>query len=720
MTEPIFSETTERLWSRMPDVYAREDEPNNWQFKKFIAAVADRAGELETLIDRFTYNSPEDGPGHRTSDLVDPDTADVAWLPWLAQLVGVQLSARDIATDKRQQITNALGGNRPGTKAAMIAAAQKVLVGTKTVQIFDHSINAPGDSSSEWDVMIVTAVTESLTNELSVPAATMSSTASWKSSTYKENLFTNDTWSVAGGMTLGSGTTNALVNGAYRTLVGVGTANLASGASAGLKYSVKLALRNDDAVATTCTVNLVFTGVSGDLQTTTIAVTGLNGTWKVFNTSAIAPTNTTGVQLRVINATTGTLLVTAPTLARTDGVPIFFTTGLASLYPAVTTNATDGYLNQPLINYAQNPSYDVSGGWLVTNGTNPPALSSEHFVSGNSCAKITISGTPVTVTPDYDIPILEGEPLNIAVQAMGSVDGMTGSLTITWKAADNTTTTITSTPTAMTDTGFTTYSFSGIAPQNTKSARVTLNVGSAVLAEFLYVDSWIVTRSNTTHAYFDGTFPNCSYTGAVATALSIGDGTTDQFITNNLTTSDSNYLQMKAHVSNVVLIENNTEVIAVSAASPYTFALSIQSAQGVGTPYWAQFIVTYHDSGDAETGRSFQVVQFGQVETQISIQTASVPATSTHAKLHLYLLGVSTNDVFLLSKGLSRAGDTTTAWVPKTSDPAAAIIAAGQKPAGVLLHNVDFATSWATVETDLPTWNAWDSSTWLDIEQSGL
>jgi hypothetical protein len=59
----------------------------------------------------------------------------------------------------------------------------------------------------------------------------------------------------------------------------------------------------------------------------------------------------------------------------------------------------------------------------------------------------------------------------------------------------------------------------------------------------------------------------------------------------------------------------------------------------------------------------------------------------------------------------------------ETPDPSAvigAVLRKGVKPAGVTLHTRSFGSSWATVEAVRPTWFDWNTSTWAQIEESGL
>jgi P2-related tail formation protein len=97
--------------------------------------------------------------GDFTSDLVDPRTADVAWLPWLSQLVSVSYDRNLSEAQQRQAIVDASAGWRAGTTAAIAAAARLELTGTKSVTVYDHSISVPGDGTM-WDILVITLRTE--------------------------------------------------------------------------------------------------------------------------------------------------------------------------------------------------------------------------------------------------------------------------------------------------------------------------------------------------------------------------------------------------------------------------------------------------------------------------------------------------------------------------------------------------------------------------------
>lgn len=73
--------------------------------------------------------------GEDTSDLVDPFAAEAAWLPWLAQLVGVRLNLANPVLARRLAIANAAGGWRKGSRDAIAAAAGTVLTGSAYVSV---------------------------------------------------------------------------------------------------------------------------------------------------------------------------------------------------------------------------------------------------------------------------------------------------------------------------------------------------------------------------------------------------------------------------------------------------------------------------------------------------------------------------------------------------------------------------------------------------------
>lgn len=145
MARPVVHAHTERLYARsIPGVYRDADEaqaggPSGYPFLRYLDLIGAQAGELEDLYDRINYVPLEDGgaPGD-TSELVDPDLADAAWLPWLAQLVGVRLRPLQTEAEQRASIAGASTGWRAGTRSAIEAVAATTLIGARDVDTIPH------------------------------------------------------------------------------------------------------------------------------------------------------------------------------------------------------------------------------------------------------------------------------------------------------------------------------------------------------------------------------------------------------------------------------------------------------------------------------------------------------------------------------------------------------------------------------------------------------
>lgn len=167
MTEPIYSDVTERLWESLPLVHREQDALQlvpaaGFPLKRWISGLADQVGDVATVVKRIDYEPPDgrDDPSQEVSELVDSTLADAAWLPWLAQLLGVRRITNLTEAQQRAAIGSAVSGFRAGTKEAVGVAAQTTLSGTKSVAVYDHSVARPGDGGGEWDVLIVVRSSE--------------------------------------------------------------------------------------------------------------------------------------------------------------------------------------------------------------------------------------------------------------------------------------------------------------------------------------------------------------------------------------------------------------------------------------------------------------------------------------------------------------------------------------------------------------------------------
>lgn len=166
MTEPIFDTSTERLYERgLPQHNRTADIEQDWTLKRWLSGIGGQQYLVDALIERFAYTPPEDGELDDTSDLVDPLTADAAWLPWLAQLVGVRLDNTLTVPERRLQIAEV--DLFRGTKPHMAKVAQTVLSGDKHVTILDHTISSAAiGAAGQWDMLIITVTTETLSDPI--------------------------------------------------------------------------------------------------------------------------------------------------------------------------------------------------------------------------------------------------------------------------------------------------------------------------------------------------------------------------------------------------------------------------------------------------------------------------------------------------------------------------------------------------------------------------
>lgn len=153
-----------RLYDRLPLLYRDADPGTGFTLLRFLAAVLGPADAVETLADRFDYIGPaEGGDGTGTSDLVDPQTADEAWLPWLGQLVGVQPNLGLTGQALRDAVGGATAGWRGGTAQAIADAARSALTDTRYVRVYSHSTST--GSGGPWDILLVTRLSETPSSE---------------------------------------------------------------------------------------------------------------------------------------------------------------------------------------------------------------------------------------------------------------------------------------------------------------------------------------------------------------------------------------------------------------------------------------------------------------------------------------------------------------------------------------------------------------------------
>lgn len=163
MTEPVFHPVTEDAYASLPEIHRTLDAAQlpAYPLKRFLSAMTDQVGAVFDIVERADFepvDSREDDT-QATSDLVDPATAEPAWLPWLGQLVGVRVNTGLTEQAQRDQAAGAVSGFRAGTRPAIAEAARSVLTGTRHAEVYARTVSVPGDGG-RWDVLIVTRASE--------------------------------------------------------------------------------------------------------------------------------------------------------------------------------------------------------------------------------------------------------------------------------------------------------------------------------------------------------------------------------------------------------------------------------------------------------------------------------------------------------------------------------------------------------------------------------
>ncbi|MBC8092246.1 MAG: hypothetical protein H7Y15_09980, partial [Pseudonocardia sp.] len=142
-TAPFVSDTAQRIYDRLPRVYRVMDVAQNYAFKRYIAGVMTPMADIDAMVERLRGSRPvgpaapepwgldpaellrwREARSNVNSALTDPDLADPAWLPYLAQLVGAYLDPAASLAERRDIIRFSTSGYRGGTKAALADAAR--------------------------------------------------------------------------------------------------------------------------------------------------------------------------------------------------------------------------------------------------------------------------------------------------------------------------------------------------------------------------------------------------------------------------------------------------------------------------------------------------------------------------------------------------------------------------------------------------------------------
>lgn len=136
---PAVADRTETAYARLPEAYRDADAVLDWPLLRYLSLLLDQLEPLDALVERIDYDVEE---GDATSDLVDGATANAGWFPWLAQLLGVDLTGLTIE-QQREALADPTQAWAHGSPGALAAAAARGLTGTRSVTITPHHGGAP-------------------------------------------------------------------------------------------------------------------------------------------------------------------------------------------------------------------------------------------------------------------------------------------------------------------------------------------------------------------------------------------------------------------------------------------------------------------------------------------------------------------------------------------------------------------------------------------------
>lgn len=130
MPRPATTALGEATYSRLEPV-SHQDEALGWPLLTFVQALAEMLRQVEELV------RPADPSRQAWDPLLDVDLAPDWHLPYIGQFVGVRVTPGGTPAQWRAQIKGVTGFKR-GTPAAMIAAVQATLTGTKYVALIER------------------------------------------------------------------------------------------------------------------------------------------------------------------------------------------------------------------------------------------------------------------------------------------------------------------------------------------------------------------------------------------------------------------------------------------------------------------------------------------------------------------------------------------------------------------------------------------------------
>ncbi len=143
MTAPPVSTAAGQVYRLLPDYAQAADESTDWTLLSFTAAAAVGLDKAVDLLGAIDPNTSVTG----TCEIVNPDAAPRAFLPWLGWLVGIDTTVLADA-DVRSVIRDSVTSQRRGSVDAIAAAVRRTLTGSKDVTILTKP---PDPDFPTWD-----------------------------------------------------------------------------------------------------------------------------------------------------------------------------------------------------------------------------------------------------------------------------------------------------------------------------------------------------------------------------------------------------------------------------------------------------------------------------------------------------------------------------------------------------------------------------------------
>lgn len=134
MPMPVVTPTSLEAWEALGPWHDEDAASGTYDLLRFVAAV----GDLLDVVNVWSRDTDTD-PGWGV--LMDPDRTPSEALGWLAQFAGANLLVGLDDASQRLRVKDA-SGTRRGTVAAMVAAAQQWLTGSRQVLIFERDTSA--------------------------------------------------------------------------------------------------------------------------------------------------------------------------------------------------------------------------------------------------------------------------------------------------------------------------------------------------------------------------------------------------------------------------------------------------------------------------------------------------------------------------------------------------------------------------------------------------